>query len=83
MILEMESEKLLVALRNALGLVLISPGFSLLLTVILVVLVALCLVLTIPAVLFMAGLVLLITNYATRSRLALVQRKRQRWNEDQ
>jgi hypothetical protein len=83
MILELESEKVLVALRNALGLVLISPGFSLLLTVILVVVVALCLVLTIPALLFMAGLVLLIANYATRSRLALVQRKRQRWNEDQ
>jgi hypothetical protein len=82
MILELENEKVLVALRNALGLVLISPGFSLLLTVILVVLVALCLVLTIPAVLFMACLVLLIANYATRSRLALVQRKRQRWDED-
>jgi hypothetical protein len=62
--------------------VLISPGFSLLLTVILVVLVALCLVLTVPAVLFMAGLVLLIANYATRSRLALVQRKRERRDED-
>jgi hypothetical protein len=83
MILELESEKMLVALRNALGLVLISPGFSLLLMVILVVVVALCLVLTIPALLVMAGLVLLIANYATRSRLALVQRKRQRWNEDQ
>jgi hypothetical protein len=82
MILELESEKMLVALRNALGLVVISPAFSLLLMVILVVLVALCLVLTIPAVLFMAGLVLLIANYATRNRLALVQRKRQRLDED-
>jgi hypothetical protein len=83
MILELESEKVLVALRNALGLVLVSPGFSLLLTAILVLLVALCLILTVPAMLFMAGLVLLIANHATRSRLALVQRKRQRWDEDQ
>jgi hypothetical protein len=75
MMLELESEKVLVALRNALGMVIITPGFSITLAVILVVFVVLSMVLTVPALLIMASLVLLIANHATRSRLAYAQRK--------
>jgi hypothetical protein len=76
MILELESEKVLEALRNALALVMISPGFSLGMAIILIVLAVLCIVLTVPLPLFMAVLLLLVINRATRSRLDLVRRKR-------
>jgi hypothetical protein len=75
MILELESEKVLLALRNALGMVIITPGFSLTLTVILVAIVVLSIVLTVPALLILASLFLLIANHATRSRLAYAQRE--------
>jgi hypothetical protein len=75
MILELKSEKVFVALRNALGMVIITPGFSITLLVILVAIVVLSVVLTVPALLIMASLVLLIANHATRSRLAYAQRK--------
>ena len=75
MILELESEKVFVALRHALGMVIITPGFSITLAVILAVTVGLSMLLTVPALLIMASLVLLISNHATRSRLAYAQRK--------
>ena len=82
MILELESEKVILALRNALSLVLVSPGFSLLLAVILFILAALCIGLTVPLPLFMAALLLLITNRATISRIALVRDKHEAQKED-
>jgi hypothetical protein len=75
MILELESEKVLLALRNALGMVIITPGFSLTLAAILVVIIVLSIILTVPALLILASLYLLIANHATRSRLAYAQRK--------
>lgn len=77
MILELESEKVLEALRNALVLVIISPGFSLTMAIILLILAALCIALTVPIPLFMAALLLLIINHATRSRLTLVKQRRE------
>jgi hypothetical protein len=77
MILELESEKVLVALRNALALVIISPGFSVVLAGLLFLLAAVCIVLTVPAPLIMAGLLLLIINLATQNRLAMVRAKRE------
>jgi hypothetical protein len=75
MMLELQNEKLLLALRNALLMALATPGFSLTLAVIMIVLLILCVVLVFPAMLFMAALVLLISNHATRSRLAFAQKK--------
>jgi hypothetical protein len=75
MILELESEKVLLSLRNALGMVIITPVFSLTLAAILVVIIVLSIVLTVPALLILASLFLLIANHATRSRLAYAQRK--------
>jgi hypothetical protein len=78
MILELESEKVLEALRNALALVIISPAFSVATAIILAVLMVLCIVLTVPLPLFMTVLLLLISNHATRDRLAHIQEKRGR-----
>lgn len=75
MILELENEKVLLALRNALAMVFITPTFSLTLALIMAVLAILCIALTIPVVLIMVSLLLLISNHATRSRLAFVQKK--------
>ncbi|MFC2036758.1 hypothetical protein ACFLYD_02140 [Chloroflexota bacterium] len=75
MILELESEKVLLALRNALAMVLITPGFTLTLAVIFVLLAVLCIALTVPVLLLMASLFLLMANHATRSRLAFVQKE--------
>jgi len=75
MILEMESEKVFAALRFSLGLVIVTPGFTLVLALCLLLLSALCIVLTVPAVLFLAVLLSLIANHATRSRLAAVRKK--------
>lgn len=75
-ILELESEKVFTALRHALMMVIISPGFSLVMATLLAVLTVLCLGLTIPVPLFMASLLLLIINRATHNRLELVQQKR-------
>ena len=76
-ILELENEKVFVALRQALMMVIISPGFSLTMAILLAMLTILCIALTIPVPLFMAGLLLLIINRATRNRLDFVQRKQQ------
>ena len=75
MILELEDEKVLLALRNALVMVIVTPGFTLTLSVIMVLLGAICIALSVPAILAMASLLLLIANHATRSRLAFVQKK--------
>jgi uncharacterized membrane protein YesL len=83
MILELESEKIFQALRNALAIVLISPLFTLGLGVVLALLAALCIVLAVPAVLFMAGLFLLVMNNATRNRLAMIQKKREKWAREE
>lgn len=83
MLLELENEKVLLSLRNALALPLVTPGFSLTIFVILILLAVLCIALTVPLPLFMAALLLLITNRATRSRIEMVQRKREGWREDE
>jgi uncharacterized membrane protein len=82
MLLELENEKVLLSLRNALTLPLVTPGFSVTIFVILVLLAVLCIVLTVPLPLFMAALLLLIANRATRSRIEMIQRKREGWQED-
>jgi uncharacterized membrane protein YesL len=76
-ILELESEKVFVALRHALMMVIISPGFALVMTILLAILTVLCIALTVPVPLFMASLLLLIINRATHNRLDFVQQKRQ------
>jgi hypothetical protein len=75
MILEQEHERVFVALRNALAMVIITPAFSITLGILLVVLGVLCLILTVPAVVIMGSLFLLIINHATRSRLAFVKKR--------
>jgi hypothetical protein len=75
MILELESEKVFTALRNALLMVLVTPGFTLVLAILIVVIVVLSIFLTVPAALLMATLLMLIANHATRSRLAYAQKK--------
>ena len=83
MLLELENEKVLLSLRNALALPIITPGFSLTILFLLIVLAALSIVLTVPLPLFMAALLLLIANRATRSRIEMVQRKREGRQEDE
>jgi uncharacterized membrane protein YesL len=75
MILEMKNERVFLALRNALGLVFISPGFSLTMALLIFLLGALFIVLSVPAVVFMASFFLLLFNHATRSRLAHVRKE--------
>jgi hypothetical protein len=82
MLLELENEKVLVSLRNALALPFVSPGFSLTILLVLIILAILCIVLTVPLVLFMAALLLLIANRATRSRIEMIQRKREGRQEE-
>jgi hypothetical protein len=82
MLLELENEKVLLSLRNALALPIITPGFSLTILLVLIILAILCIVLTVPLALFMAALLLLIANRATRSRIEMVQRKREGRRED-
>ena len=83
MLLELENEKVLLSLRNALALPIITPGFSLTIFLVLILLAVLCIVLTVPLPLFMAALLLLIANRATRSRIEMVQRKREGWKEEE
>ena len=83
MILELESEKVLEALRNALALVIVSPAFSIAAAIILAALAVLCIVLTVPLPLFMTALLLLISNRATRDRLVHVQKRRKAWEEEE
>lgn len=75
MILELESESVLLALRNSLAMVLVSPGFTIFLGLLLAVLGIVFVVLSLPAVLVLGSLFLLIANHATRSRLARIQNK--------
>lgn len=75
MLLELENENILLALRNALAMALITPGFTLALGLIMLILSILCVVLTVPIMLFMASLLLLMANHATRSRLAHVRKE--------
>jgi hypothetical protein len=75
MILELESEKVLVGLRNALVMIIISPGFTFTLGLILLLFMALCIVLTVPAMLIMTSALMLIINHATRSRLAAMRKE--------
>lgn len=83
MILELENEKVLEALRNALLLVIASPAFSLIMAAILLVLAVLCIALTIPVPLFMAALLMLIINRATLSRVADIREKYESREEEQ
>jgi len=53
MILELKNEKILLAFRNALAMVLVTPGFSITLGIVLLVLGLLCVVLTVPVILLM------------------------------
>ena len=82
MLLELENEKVLLSLRNALALPLVTPGFSVTVFLALVLLAVLSIVLTVPLPLFMAALLLLSANRATRSRIEMVQRKREGWQGD-
>jgi hypothetical protein len=75
MILELENERVFLALRNSLAMVIITPGFSLTLALLLVLVVALSAVLGVPIFVILAALVLLISNHATRSRLAYVRKE--------
>jgi hypothetical protein len=75
MILELENERILIALRNAVIMVVVTPGFSLVLGLTLLVLIVLSILLTVPALLITTSLVLLIINHATRSRLAFAKKE--------
>jgi len=73
--MEMEDKSLLRALRNALVMVIVAPGFTIALGLIFLLLIVVSLLLTVPAALFLAALLLLICNHATRSRIARVRKK--------
>jgi hypothetical protein len=75
MILELENEKVFLALRNSLAMVIITPGFSLTLALIVVLVTVLSFALGVPAFVILAALVLLMSNHATRSRLAYVRKE--------
>jgi hypothetical protein len=75
MILELENEKVFLALRNALAMVLLTPAFSVVLAIVILIFVALSVALTVPVLLFTASAFLLLANHATRSRLAFAQKK--------
>ena len=83
MLLELENEKVLLSLRNALALPLVTLGFSLTILLVLILLAVLSVILTVPLPLFMAVLLLLIANRATRSRIEMIQRKREGWKEEE
>jgi len=74
MILELESEKVGVALRHALAMVIVSPLFTLVVGIAVLLLTAVCALLAVPAVLFLASVLSLVANHATRSRLAFVRK---------
>jgi hypothetical protein len=75
LILEMEDDRVLPGLRNALVLVIVSPGFSIATGLLMLVLLVAGTVLTVPAILLLASLLLLVANHATRSRLARMRKK--------
>jgi len=75
MILELENEKMGLALRNALLMAVVTPGFSLTLLLVAVILVVLSAVLTLPLLAFTTALLALMANHATRSRLAYARKE--------
>lgn len=75
LILEMEDDRVLLGLRNALILVIVSPGFSLAIGLLMLLLLVAGTLLTVPAILLLASLLLLMANHATRSRLARMRKK--------
>jgi len=75
LILEMEDDRVLITLRNALALVVVSPGFGIVTGLFMLLLIVVCTVLTLPAILLLASLVLLIANHATRLRVARMRKK--------
>ncbi len=74
-ILEMEDDRVLLGLRNAMVLVIVSPGFSIAMGLLMLLLLVVGTLLTLPAVLLLASLLLLMANHATRSRLARMRKK--------
>jgi hypothetical protein len=75
MILELQNERLWLALRNALMMVIVTPGFTLVLAVALALLGGVLGFLAVPVATFLVSLFSLIANHATRSRLAFAQKK--------
>ena len=75
MILELENEKTLLALRNASLMAIVTPGFSLVLFIAMALILALSIVLTVPIVAFTTVLLALIANHATRSRVAYARKE--------
>ncbi|HSJ54044.1 MAG TPA: hypothetical protein VLC52_09885 [Anaerolineae bacterium] len=82
-ILEMENDRVLLGLRNALVLVIVSPGFSVVTGLLMLVLLVVGTLLTVPAILILASLLLLMSNHATRSRLARVRKETYRPGPDE
>ncbi len=82
MLLELESEKVLVSLRNSLALPLISPGFSTTTLLLAIAVALLSTLLTVPAVLLMAALLLLLMNRATLNRLEIIRQKHEARQRD-
>jgi hypothetical protein len=81
-LLEMEDDRILLGLRNALVLVIVSPGFSIAVGLLMLVLIVASALLTVPAILILASLLLLVANHATRSRLARMRKKPYRPRDD-
>jgi hypothetical protein len=75
LILEMEDDRVMLGLRNALVLVIVSPGFSIAIGLLMFLLLVAGTLLTVPAILLLASLLLLLANHATRSRLARMRKK--------
>lgn len=74
-ILEMEDDRVLLGLRNALILVIVSPGFTVFTGLIMLLLAVAGTLLTLPAILIVTSFLLLMANHATRSRLARMRKK--------
>lgn len=75
MLLELESERVILALKSALSMVVMTPGFTLPLAITLLVLGLLSVLLPVALVLLSAVLFFLLANHATRSRLAWAHKK--------
>jgi hypothetical protein len=75
LLLEMEDDRVLLGLRNALVLVIVSPGFSIAVGLLMLALTVVGTLLTVPVMLILASLLLVMANHATRSRLAYMRKK--------
>lgn len=75
LILEMEDDRVLLGLRNALVLVIVTPGFSIAMGLLMLVLLVAGTLLTVPAIMLLASLLLLVANHATRLQLARMRKK--------